>query len=191
MLWQFLLPPPLTCIKQAADKGTLSVSCQKAFWEMEEMKSDMIADGTGWGREGTLKQSEERTRTSRSEAKKYTRMETLETKIEHCWWRQEVQHTFHTQRLEWTLVMCTRGGKEEEEEEESGLPQWVMPAWNSCPNASPSPTCLPPATTSAQVYLAPNFRGLQHRGKVGRDCLTELIRCLWLCESKLQYVLQC
>ncbi len=73
--------------------------------------------------------------------------------------------------------MFTKGGREGERnrEEESGLPQWVMAAWNSRPNASPFSTCLPPFSTSAQVYLAPKFRALQHRGKVGRDCLTELI----------------
>lgn len=39
------------------------------------------------------------------------------------------------------------------------------------------PLPAPSLRTSAQVvYLAPNFIALQHRGKVGRGCLTELIR---------------
>lgn len=51
-------------------------------------------------------------------------------------------------------------------------------------------TCLTPFSSPAQVvYLDPNFRALTHWGKVGRDCLPELIRCVCvrLGESKLQH----
>lgn len=58
-------------------------------------------------------------------------METLETKMEHGWWRQEAQHTFHTQLSEWTLVMLTKGGKEGERQKEGGR-KWVTTVGHGC-----------------------------------------------------------
>lgn len=81
-----------------------------------------------------------------------------------------------------------RGRKTERGRQESGLPQWVTAAWNSHPDASPSSTCLNPPSlllASRRRYIFSPPPKKQCRGKVGRDCLGELIRRSQMCESKL------
>lgn len=81
------------------------------------------------------------------------------------------QHTFPTQLSEWTLVMRTRGRKGGRETERWRKKVGYHSGSRLLEIAAPMPllpsTCLPPLSTSAQVYLAPNSRALQHRGKSG------------------------
>lgn len=63
-----------------------------------------------------------------------------------------------------------KGGGDSEREVESGLPQWVRAAGNSCSRVCPSSTCLPPAGTSAAGIFSPKIsKPCGAEGEVGRD----------------------
>lgn len=109
-----------------------------------------LTDGTGWRERGHVEMGE--------------RIPARQS------WSAAGGHTFRNPQREWALVIRAWGGEGGGNEVESGLPQWVKAAGNSCSRVCPSSTCLPPAGTSAAGIFRPKIsKPCSAEGEVGHD----------------------